>query len=264
MAGQRIRGLSTDVKPTTNLPAGWRFEEQNTGRQFFFDGVRWLYDQAVSGATQRGLIASYYPGSTSGGFGLTAGGFTQATGHTVTQQIDTTNGKNVKFGTGTTLGDNSGLRYVNALTLRKFNPIFRMGFRLVTTTLQRIFFGVAASFGADPTSDDPVNGTSAFMLGMRSADTVLQIFRNDGAGATDVSPLSGNPPVDALFHTIEFIMDDSVPRVLLSLDGGAQQVLTTELPGQTSTLGLIFEMETNESGVSKAFECYGVDLWSDK
>ncbi len=42
LGGGRITGLSSDLKPTTDIPSGSTFEETNTGRLFRFDGTSWV------------------------------------------------------------------------------------------------------------------------------------------------------------------------------------------------------------------------------
>lgn len=41
---QRWVGLSTDTKPTTDVPVGSLFYELNTGQGFIWDGANWIED----------------------------------------------------------------------------------------------------------------------------------------------------------------------------------------------------------------------------
>ena len=44
LAGNKINGLSSDTKPTTNLPTGYRFFETDTRREYYWNGTSWTAD----------------------------------------------------------------------------------------------------------------------------------------------------------------------------------------------------------------------------
>jgi len=48
-------GLSTDTKPTTNMPAGSKFEEVDTGKKFMFYGTAW-YPSFIETSLNGGLV----------------------------------------------------------------------------------------------------------------------------------------------------------------------------------------------------------------
>jgi len=49
-------GLSTDAKPTANMPAGSKFEEVDTGKKFMFYGTAW-YPLIMQTSSLRDILA---------------------------------------------------------------------------------------------------------------------------------------------------------------------------------------------------------------
>lgn len=85
--------------------------------------------------------------------------------------------------------------------------------------------------------DTPLNGFHGFGILKRAADTAWQLVRNDGAGTQTVDN-NGLPTIDALYHTLKIVGDNSNDRWGLSWDGGAMIWKTDNDPIEERQLGL--------------------------
>lgn len=259
-AGQ-ITCLYSDTKPT--LPAGYRAFETDTGDILVSDGTYWWLTGAPAVMSPRKYGSLALGNTITQGTGMFTL-FTNATGIGTTNSVisDATNGKYATFPTGTTTGNKGGMRINSSLfTSRPFNPKMYIKFKLETTTLQRIYLGFATN--AEPTGDDPYgSGTVAFMIGHISGDTNFKIIHNDTSGAT-VFDDTGTA-LNTSIHTIKLVADEANTRFSWSLDGGTYSHVTTNIPSATNNLTVVFQSETNESGVAKTFDIFAASMNTDK
>jgi hypothetical protein len=201
----------------------------------------------------------YNATSSLGSEGLLGGWMTAATGEGAVGAVITyANGTaGINRPTGTTLGNNAGNHYTLGITCRGWNPVYKIKFRLNTTSLVRLFFGLTGAISS-LTGDDPLNTIPGVMLCLRSADTNYQIASNDGTGVT-VFTNTGVAKSTAI-TTFELVANDTATnKWKWSINYGAwTDLTTTDIPSQTSALTIQQEIETNESGVAKNFDIFGV------
>lgn len=161
--------------------------------------------------------------------------------------------------TGTTLGNGTGFRYINLLTMRGWNPRYRAKIRLGTSTLQTLYLGFASVVSADLAGDDPLNAVAGVMFGMRSADTTFQIMHNDTSGATNFINTGVTINTTAIRTFDLKAIDVATNKWQWSIDGSAwAEITSTDIPSQSTPLGLHTALVTNESGVAKNMEVFEV------
>jgi hypothetical protein len=139
-------------------------------------------------------------------------------------------------------------------------------FKLVTTTLMRLYLGFIGGSPNEPTGDDPLAGTGVpgVMVGFRSGDTTFQIMNNDTAGATIVTDTS--VPVDTAVHTVSVVADETAAsnKFAVRVDSGSYTTISANIPTATNLLAPLWICETNEAGVAKNFQLYGCFMQTDK
>lgn len=214
-------------------------------RYQFSLGRKWGTYQAISTSAADGILAS-----------LTSVGTPAALTTTVAD------GRGIRFVSGTTTGDNAGLRNASHLTMRGWNPAFRCRFRINQTNIIRAYVGFTSATGLDLSGDDPLNALSGLMLMKRSADTKWQIAANDASGVTTFT--NTNIDIDTSIHTIDVIADDSSSIFFWSFDGTDYSPITSNIPTQSAGLGWQGQVETNHSGVAKSIDVYYIEVTSDK
>lgn len=122
-------------------------------------------------------------------------------------------------------------------------------------------YRVVVGFTSDPSSSDygsdgGLNNKSAFMWFKETADTVIQVGRNDGDSTQDKSSTVSLAQTDSSVHTIRVFGDNTNSRFGISLDNATATYYTTEIPAATTRLGCIIQFE-NEGSNSRSFEIYG-------
>ena len=83
-------------------------------------------------------------------------------------------------------GAHAGARSNSTVTMRKFNPYFKMTFSLEQITNQRFWIGWTGNTNSDPTGDTEMDGKNCFCLGARSTDTNFMIVSNNGSALSFV------------------------------------------------------------------------------
>jgi hypothetical protein len=255
-------GLVTDTKPSA--PEGFRFMETDTGDVLVSDGTYWWLTGFPAPFSKRRYGTASISGTTTvGGTGF-FNSLLAATGSAVSSPVITDiNGRYTNFVSGTNLGDRTGQRYNSSVLINRqqdFKIRFRFQLPAATDyTLSRLYLGVRTN--AEPTGDDPLSGANGFMVGFTSANpaTAFKVLQNDGTGSTvataDVA--ATEQATDTNIHDFRMVADQVNTRFSLKWDNNAYVHFNTEIPDSTSAITVIFQNETNESGVAKTFRLFG-------
>jgi hypothetical protein len=254
-------GLSTDTKPT-GVATGSSFRETDLNHIKFYDGTFWRVPRfGLPSSRKIGWWSAL--GGTTHGEGLLISSIGAGTQSGVT---DATVGRGVQYATGTSAGTWAGSRGPTQTSIRQYNPIFRLKFRLDqdnTGNVLRFFAGLATNTAVLPNTDDPLNAINGFGVLINSTDTTFTIGHNDNSGATVQTAITGTPALDTSVHTIEIIADDGGTRFGLSWDGGAYQYITSNIPTQTGPLN-IHAAIYNVTTTSTSWDMFYGELEQDK
>jgi hypothetical protein len=169
---------------------------------------------------------------------------------TETYTYDTTMASSViSSASGTTAGNNAGLSQVATNTnvfRRDQNALLYAEWRMTEITTNRIFIGFQSGTTPLPNaSDDMLNAASGYGLCIQSTDTIYQVCRNDGSGATVFASLGVTEDTDR--HTVLIKADSANNRWCISLDGAADTCHTTDIPAATTRLFVSVSGETTDT-----------------
>lgn len=124
----------------------------------------------------------------------------------------------------------------------------------------RVVVGFTSDVTADYGSDSALANKSCFMWFKETADTVIQIGRNDGDATQDKDNTAITlSQTNNSVNTIRIFADNVNSRFGISLNGGAASYYTTEIPASTTRLGCIIQFE-NEGTDDRSFELLGAYL----
>jgi hypothetical protein len=262
----RYRGHSVnDTKPSPVGKYLKRLQETDTGIIYYSDGAAWINPQDTFHRQQWGKMRDIYSpirggrkwGSLIGtsvspliNLGTSILAASGQASPVVTR--DNTKGWFVTYNTGTTTGNNGG-GHASNLFSRAMNPYWSMRGRLVSTTNLRSFFGLSSDAANSPSASDTyATSKHVAMIGSRSNDTNFQFIHNDGSNPALYEDTG--IPVNNTVRTWEIFGDDNGARFGWAVDGGTINWVTTQPPGSTNALGIVHEVQTNESGVAKSFD----------
>lgn len=162
-----------------------------------------------------------------------------ATGTLGLASLDTTEGLTSTFTSAGAAGNQCGINRATLYTMRKFNPCFKLRFRIDESGANfRFFAGWTGSTSVIGNSDDPLNGLSGFGVGVSTGLTNYRIFHNDASGASVLDDTG--IAKDTNYHTIELWADDNSSKFWWSLDGSTPTGVTTDIPAQTTSLSCQF------------------------
>lgn len=260
--GQYV-GLSSDTKPTA--PSGYQFYETDIGDTFVSDGTYWWLRGIPSPFSTKKV--GYFSMGTAGltGVGMLST-LTNATGAGSQAFLitDSTNGRYLNMNSGTTVGNRGGVRTNDYVTLRTWNPRIRFRFKLIASTNLRLWLGFIGGAPTEVSGDDPLNGgIPGVLFGINTTTATNWVVTHNDATTTATTDDTGTA-YDTNVHTVQIVADNNNTRFAWNLDGGAYTNLTTDIPSTTNGLGLVMEIETNDSGVAKNFAMFNVFVQSDK
>jgi hypothetical protein len=248
-------GLSTDTKPT--LGAGFRFYETDTGDTLTSDGTYWWLTAWPGVMSPRRFGSVPTSGNTTIGNGM-IGTVSPATGHASnTNTFSDPNGRYNTVTSGAVSGDRGGYRYNSNLMMRINSPRMRFRFQLPASTdytLARLYIGMAVN--QEMTGDDPLNAANGVLVGFISGGANFQVMRNDGTGATVLADVAASAQaLDTAIHNVYIVADEANSRFSVRWDNNAYVHFTTDIPGSTNALTLIYQNETN-TAAAKVFRYY--------
>lgn len=229
-------------------------------RQLAYNRMRDFHSPIASGrkyARLTGFITTPFEGT-----GQTV---SAATGQaSPVSNISTTMGRYETYTTGTTTGQNGG-GHASNIFQRAHNPYWSFRGRLAsayTASTLRSFFGLSSDGANSPSaSDNYADSKSVAMIGHRTTDTTFQFIHNDASGTAlyDNTTIS----VNATVHTWEIFGDETGGRFGWAVDGGAINWAASQAPASTTNLGVVHEIQTNDSGVAKSYDMIGLYIEFD-
>jgi hypothetical protein len=270
-----LYAVSGDTKPT-NYATNTIWLEQDTGNIFRYSGSSWdlfrgaaktetLSNKTLDAGDQAdvkrmhvadhvreiGALGACPSGAYSSGWllGLTFLGVSGAL-----QTVDSSHGLSYLY-TSTTVANTSqaGQKSANPFTYRAWSPYFRIKCNVISTGTNRYFIGFTNN-STTPTSDTFLSTTdSGVGIGWRDSDTNFTIFNNDGSG-TMVTTDTGVTIV-ADIRSFEIIFDNSIPNIVVKMNGTTYATLTTRIPASSTALQLYFFVETT-STIAKTLQLY--------
>jgi hypothetical protein len=257
-AGNLITGLSSDTKPTTNLPVGYAFLETDTLLRYHWDGALWRVIAATASTVGKKYSTYHgYAGNTDGFLALlcTNDG---AQGRT-TAEAD---GLAVNWLATATTGSKAGFHCTSgaATTYRSWNPRIKVR-QKISATANTVYYVGWSSTNAALTGDNPLDNLSGFVFGKRTADTNWFIIKNDGDATQDV--VDTGVAVSTAIHTVELVCDNANSKIGWSVNGAAFTYETTEIPAATTGLWYVATCETEEN-VAKTLSMYYFIAIQDK
>ena len=256
-----LYGVSGDTKPT-NYADNTLFFEQDTGSIYRSASGSWslfrgasktevLTNKTIDAESQTNISkiaiaphvrdtgwASPYPANV-----FTQGllvGWTEM-GTKAFNAVDPSHGITSSYTTAATANTvQGGLKSGVAFTYRQFSPYMRVKFAFGASTNNRVFVGFAAS-ATIVTSDTLLgSGNAGVGVGWRSVtDTNWSVFNSDGTAAQTIT--STGVAKDTAVRMVEIKMNESVPNIVVKMDGTTYATLTTNIPSGTQSLcGYIF------------------------
>jgi hypothetical protein len=160
-------------------------------------------------------------------------------------------GQRKNMPTSATINTDAGLVGGFTQTRRDLNPDVTIKFKVISTTLRRVWIGWME---ADHIASDTDATIHKFALRLSTAPAVtgFTIVHSNGTTETVEAQIQAS---DALTHTIRLIADEANARFGYSFDGAAVVWITTNIPAATASLGLQVQIRCLEA-VAK-----NMDLW---
>ena len=255
-------GLSTDTKPT-GIATGSSFRETDINVIKFYDGTFWRIARFGQPSAKK---IGWWSGLANNAHG--EGLLSSSPGSTTVASVTDTTGRGIQFSTTSVAGTYTGTRGATQFTSRQYNPVFRIRFRLDqdnTGNTMRFFTGWATSSGTFPNNDDPLSGLNGIGILVNSTDTTWKIGHNDagGAGLAAQTNITGSPALDTNIHIVEITADDAGARFLVSWDGGANQVINSDIPSSIGILNAHASMY-NATATNISWDLFWAEVESDK
>lgn len=209
------------------------------------------------------ISGAWFGTSASGGAGLWSSYLTDISNVTNNRILDTTGriGQRYNFISD---DDRGGFRENGHAYTRQNDPELWVRYRYdplsashTSSTNYRVVVGFTSDVTADYGSDGALNNKSCFMWFKETADTVIQVGRNDGDATQDKdSTQLSLTQTDNNVNTIRVFADNTNSRFGISLNGGTAAYYTTEIPAATTRLGCIVQFE-NENTDDRSIEILG-------
>ena len=264
--GRILRGLSSDTKPTTNLPTNYIFLETDTLLIYYWDGTEWLlyFGESFGSTKKEGKFEGIQTNAGSSGlFGNNLTTIATGTGGGGGTQRSSA-GVRIRYTTGATANSLGGTRANTVLwTERDLNPIVEFKAALQQTTNNRCIMGFTSTSNANPTAGvDPLANLSGVIFFYDSGvDGNWHICQNDGSATSDNTTINNVVAADTSAHIFRLRADNANTKFQYSYAGGAWTNINTKIPGATTGMGLVWYME-NLSGTN-TFDMYWVKVRQD-
>lgn len=209
------------------------------------------------------ISGAWYGASSNGGAGLWSNYLTDVSNVTPARIQDSTSRMGMRYNfTGD--DDRGGFRENGHYFTRTNDPELWVRWRYdplsathTSSTNYRVVVGFTSDVTADYGSDSSLNNKSCFMWYKETADTVIQVGRNDGDATQDKdSSQVSLTQTDTAVNTIRIFGDNTNSRFGISLNGATAVYYTTEIPAATTRLGCIVQFE-NENTDDRSVEILG-------
>ena len=157
-----------------------------------------------------------------------------------------------RYTTGVVSGNEAGVQALGVnemIVWRGGEPWLALRFRLNETTSVRAFFGITSlALATSVGSDDPAGHYAAMQFSTPRSDTNWQFVSDDGT--TQEKTDSGVAP-DTGWHTLYIRIDEVDDEVIFQLNEGNEVVHSTNIPGASTDLGVVFAIETQTAATRR-------------
>ena len=224
------------------------------------NGTNWINSTpAVGGATdyfaptQKLMKYGEYTLTTpDGGDGIWNGFLTPVGTHTTVVSSDS--GIRGRFTTGTSSGNQGGIRVNGAFTRGNNNPklYFKINYNL--TPSSTLFVGFTSQIGAFPTGTGFLNSQSGFGFFFNSADTNVRAGMNDGGVSmisADILPTTTIASIGT--HSFIISVNETTGAWTLNFDG-TNNTYTTDVPGLGTDLTACAVIQNTASGTGRELD----------
>lgn len=209
------------------------------------------------------ISGAWYGSSSSGGAGVWSNYLTDVSNVSPARIQDATGRMGMRYNF-TSDDDRGGFRENGHFFTRMNDPELWVRWRYdplsathTSSTNYRVVVGFTSDVTADYGSDGSLNNKSTFMWFKETADTVIQVGRNDGDATQDKDSTQVSlSQTDTNVNTIRIFGDNTNSRFGISLNGATAVYYTTEIPAATTRLGCIVQFE-NENTDDRSVEILG-------
>lgn len=258
-AGNLVYGLSSDTKPTTNLPVGYRFFETDSGQTFSWDGALWTIMNLDKGKT-----GWFLPNSATtvvgGNWNQLSAVITTGINTGAALVYDSTDGVSFKYIAGATINSQHGLR-VNQFCDRNASPTVEWRLKAGQITNCRIFFGLIGASAQSAVGADPLPSKNGVLWGLDTGvDGNWHIYQNNATG-TDSSAIANVATADTNTHYFGLRANGGTFEYRYAR--GTWTTVNTKIPASTSTLGMQMWIENLDASVEN-FSVYEVRCYQPR
>lgn len=202
---------------------------------------------------------SYNLITSSSGEGL-FNGYLNTTG-THSRVMANTSGIRARWTTGSTSGNQAGIRTTDAITRATNDPrlVFRTEYNTATNIF--LFVGFTSLLGSFPSGNNPLNTANGIGLWLDSAGFAnYRVGHNNGAGGTAHEDLLPTTPITSTStHSFEIYTDNDGTSWHVILDG-TDNLVSTELPTTSADLAAVAYVETTTAAARDIdLRCYELE-----
>jgi hypothetical protein len=209
------------------------------------------------------ISGAWYGSASAGGVGLWSEYLTDVSNITPARIQDATGRMGMRYNF-TSDDDRGGFRENGHYFTRMNDPELWVRWKYdplsathTSSTNYRVLIGFTNDVIADYGADGALANKSCFMWFKETADTVIQVGRNDGDATQDKdSSTISLSQTNTAVNTIRIFGDNTNSRFGISLNGATAVYYTTEIPAPTTRLGCIVQFE-NENSDDRSFEILG-------
>lgn len=155
--------------------------------------------------------------------------------------------------------DRAGFRTLNTFCCRMNDPELWVRYKYISNgfdTDYRIVMGFTTDPSADYGADDALQSKSFFGWFKETLDSSTQVGLNDGDATQNKDPSVSLSASNESVNTIRLFGDSANNRWGASLNGANASYFTSEIPSSTTRLGVIVQIE-NEDSNDRSCEIYG-------
>ena len=205
------------------------------------------------------VTGAWYGTSTTGASGIWSGFLTNRTNITPINITDTSGRIGLRYNFQDD-DDRAGFRTTDEYFTRACNPELFVRYKMSLNSQSddyRLVMGFVSDVDSSYGGDNDLNNKSAFCWFKETADTTIQVGRNDGDATQDKdAALVSLSSTDENVNTIRIIGDAANNRFGISLNSASFEYYTTEIPAATTRLGVVVQIE-NEDSANRSCEIYG-------
>lgn len=160
-------------------------------------------------------------------------------------------------------GNTSYTKSTILFTRRFLNPWVQFKLMLNDITSCRPYLGFTGDVSTDPVNNNYSDNDDVFMFNLQQNGTNWQIAHNNNSSVGLLDD-TGVAAVNNTWVTIDLKADETNARWQWAINGGAFNNVTTQVPGQTTNLGLVWGLQTVTGSGFRPLNVLYVDYQQDK